>query len=1212
MGSVKNRAVTRTRCRIVICTIGALSAATTASAQDIILVGRDATARAGKWTIASDSGASTGSVIKHPDAGAPKITSPLASPVDYFELTFTALAGQPYRLWIRGRAQNDDYANDSVYAQFDGSVTAAGSPVYRIGTTSAADVNLEECSSCGLFGWMWQDNGYGRDVLGPTIYFAASGTQRLRVQTREDGISIDQMVLSPSTYLNAKPTGIVTATTTTLPAAPEVVLAGASASTRVGAWRVVSDSTAFGGSAIRHPDAGAAKIVTALASPANYFELTFEAVAGIPYHLWIHGKADNDYWANDSVFVQFSGSVTATGAETYRIGTTSAADVNLEECSGCGVYGWMWQDNGYGKNVLGPAIYFNATGVQRLRVQTREDGMTIDQVVLSPSAYLTTPPSNVLSAPAPAPAPQPQPAPAPGGLRYVHAGDDLQAALDQAQPGDTILLDAGAIFRGNFVLGVKSGTSYITIRSNTADNLLPPAGTRITPAAASLLAKIQSPNDNPALITAAGAHHWRVMLVEVGPTDLGVGEIVRVGEGWMAQSQLSQVPYEIEFDRVYIHGHRLYGQKRGIAMNGRAVTIRNCWISDIKAVGIDSQAIGGWNGPGPLLVENNYLEAAGENFLLGGADPAISGLVTEDVTVRRNLFSKPMSWRDPIIPTPQGVSLGAASGGLPAGTYAYRVVARRAVGGGVLGRSTATAEVSATVSTGGVRVTWTPVPDAEEYVVYGRGRYWVVNAPSFTDTGSGGSSGNAPGSPGDVWQVKNLFELKNTRRATIRNNIFENNWRAAQPGYAILFTVRNQDGSCTWCVVSDVSFEYNLIRNVAAGINILGYDSPNVSAQSFNFRIRHNLFLGVRTALGGNGWFLLMGQAPRDVIVDHNTVDHDGTTAVYAYGGTDVNPMAITGFQFTNNAVRHAAYGINGAYFSTGTTTLAAYFPGAIVTHNWMPGGTASRYPAGNLFSGSFDSGFVDVQHQDYRAAAGGPLVGAATDGTNIGADVVTLSSSLSGVLEGYPSAAPPPSQSAPTPTEPVSEPVPAPVPAAADDIVLLGAASGTRVGRWSIVTDATAAGGASIRNPDAGAPKIVTALANPSDYFELTFDAVAGVPYRLWLHGRAENDYWGNDSVFVQFSGSATSTGAQAYRIGTTSAAEVNLESCSGCGVSGWMWQDNGYGKDVLGPAIYFATTGRQTMRVQTREDGLSVDQIILSPSTYLATTPTATLPGQ
>ena len=91
------------------------------------------------------------------------------------------------------------------------------------------------------------------------------------------------------------------------------------------------------------------------------------------------------------MFVQFSGSVTSNGAATNRIGTSSAAEVNLEDCSGCGVSGWGWQDNGYG-GVMGPAIYFETTGPQRLRVQTREDGFSIDELVLSSGRYLTQSP----------------------------------------------------------------------------------------------------------------------------------------------------------------------------------------------------------------------------------------------------------------------------------------------------------------------------------------------------------------------------------------------------------------------------------------------------------------------------------------------------------------------------------------------------------------------------------------------------------------------------------------------------------------------------------------------------------------------------------------------------------------------------------------------------------------------------------------------------
>ena len=164
------------------------------------------------------------------------------------------------------------------------------------------------------------------------------------------------------------------------------------------------------------------------------------------------------------------------------------------------------------------------------------------------------------------------------------------------------------------------------------------------------------------------------------------------------------------------------------------------------------------------------------------------------------------------------------------------------------------------------------------------------------------------------------------------------------------------------------------------------------------------------------------------------------------------------------------------------------------------------------------------------------------------------------------------------------------------------------RSGGWAVVSDSSAAGGSRIHNADAGAPKLPAPLASPSHFFEMTFNADAGRPYRLWIRARAQNDFYGNDSIFIQFSGSLNASGSPLYRIGTTSATDINLEDCSGCGLSGWGWQDNGWGIGVMGPLIYFQTTGLQTIRVQPREDGLSIDQIVLSPGAYLNASPGAT----
>jgi hypothetical protein len=175
------------------------------------------------------------------------------------------------------------------------------------------------------------------------------------------------------------------------------------------------------------------------------------------------------------------------------------------------------------------------------------------------------------------------------------------------------------------------------------------------------------------------------------------------------------------------------------------------------------------------------------------------------------------------------------------------------------------------------------------------------------------------------------------------------------------------------------------------------------------------------------------------------------------------------------------------------------------------------------------------------------------------------------------------------------------------NDVVLYAAEATTIGGNWTVVSDATAAGGHRLNNPDAGGGTITSPLPNPVHYFEMSFTAQPGIPYQLWLRGKAYNNSGYNDSVYAQFSNSVNSGGAQVYRIGTASGTRVNLQDCSGCTVDGWGWQDNGFGTGVFGPPIYFDKTGLQTIRIQVREDGFSIDQIVLSPDTYLTNSPGA-----
>src|SRR2546423_12724383 len=71
-----------------------------------------------------------------------------------------------------------------------------------------------------------------------------------------------------------------------------------------------------------------------------------------------------------------------------------------------------------------------------------------------------------------------------GRETFVKTGGNLQRALDAARPGETIALEAGAVFNGTFTLPKKDGDDFITIRSARADEL--PADARVSPNVAAL------------------------------------------------------------------------------------------------------------------------------------------------------------------------------------------------------------------------------------------------------------------------------------------------------------------------------------------------------------------------------------------------------------------------------------------------------------------------------------------------------------------------------------------------------------------------------------------------------------------------------------------------------------------------------------------------------------------------------------------------------
>ncbi|MDQ6887061.1 MAG: Ig-like domain-containing protein [Gemmatimonadota bacterium] len=230
-----------------------------------------------------------------------------------------------------------------------------------------------------------------------------------------------------------------------------------------------------------------------------------------------------------------------------------------------------------------------------------------------------------------------------GRALRVPAGGSLQAAIDSARAGDEIRLASGATFSGNFALRRKTGTGWIVIRTDALDASLPAEGVRTSPSYASVLAKITSPNADPAITSEDAAAGYRIMNVEIVATASGYG-LVRFGQ---SATSLSALPQDIILDRVYYHSAAGTGTPdvRGIDLNGIRCAVVDSYIDEVHTAGFEVQGILIWNGAGPFKIVNNHIAAAGENMMIGGVDPKIQNLRPSDITIQRNHFYKPIAWK---------------------------------------------------------------------------------------------------------------------------------------------------------------------------------------------------------------------------------------------------------------------------------------------------------------------------------------------------------------------------------------------------------------------------------------------------------------------------------------------------------------------------------------------------------------------------------------
>ena len=141
--------------------------------------------------------------------------------------------------------------------------------------------------------------------------------------------------------------------------------------------------------------------------------------------------------------------------------------------------------------------------------------------------------------------------------------------------------------------------------------------------------------------------------------------------------------------------------------------------------------------------------------------------------------------------------------------------------------------------------------------------------------------------------------------------------------------------------------------------------------------------------------------------------------------------------------------------------------------------------------------------------------------------------------------------------------------------------------------------------NPNKSAQSIDKPLANPMNYARFRFRREAGVAYHLWLRGKADRNKRVNDAVMVAVRRSVD-------KAGTPSIDSDHLGdrresgALNGRHLSGWGWQDNGWGVNVMGRNIYSEQSGADHSRAG--ETGrVPIDQIVLSAEKFLTVAPGA-----
>jgi len=536
----------------------------------------------------------------------------------------------------------------------------------------------------------------------------------------------------------------------------------------------------------------------------------------------------------------------------------------------------------------------------------------------------------------------------------VAKGGDFQKALDSAKCGDTIELQAGAVFRGSFTVPAQTcdDAHWIIVRTGAPDSSLPSEGTRISPCyagvtslpgrpplhcsvTANVMAKIESPKKaSGPLILQDGASHYRFIGLEITRTP-ATGVVYN-----LVSHQDSGAADHVIFDRTWLHGTAQDETQRGVMLSGtRYGAVVDSYVSDLHCVSrtgacIDSQAVAGGIGDlamGPFKIVNNFLEAAGECLLLGGGAATTT---PADIEIRHNHMFKPMNWM-------QGEPgyIGGVDGNpfIVKNLFELKNAQRVLFEGNVLEN------------------TWGGFSQAG---------YAVLLTPKNQAIGTG-----------------NVCPVCQVTDVTIRYVTISH-----VGGALVLANGMSSNGG-----VPLAGQRYSIHDLIADDIDATKYNGYGNFAQ---------------VSMGKGAPVL------QDVTINHVTV-FQPRVMLNLGDDTGVNPV-MNNFVFTNNIVNagssptHTTGGgpTSCAYDGTPVIALAKCFRPYTFSHNAIIATPANypprEYPSENYFPSTVSAvGFADYRNSggDYHLDSASPYKNAGTDGKDLGADVDAIESAVAGVL---------------------------------------------------------------------------------------------------------------------------------------------------------------------------------------------------------------------